>query len=80
MSAWPHGAVARLLTVGGASVDIVQYADGRLVAVCTGACCPWEKATGVRLPDGTVDVASGLPVLIPAAQEHAANCRLMRRC
>lgn len=74
--------VARYLTVGGATVDILdEHKTGRITVRCTA--CTW---TDTRLLDNTIydtpernadHVAKALPECRTWAQRHAETCRAM---
>lgn len=71
--------IARYLTVGGATVELVEIPDG-IRATCHG-CPPSQLATriGYYDPSGTGSHMPGHAIRIATewAQEHAGSCRAM---
>lgn len=73
---WPENVVARYLTVGGATVDLVEKSD-EITGSCNG--CPNEShsfhfdpcCTGDRMEQFVTSQATGW------AQTHAGKCRAM---
>ncbi len=75
-TAWPEGVIARYLTAGGATVDLVNERDS-VVATCQG-CLNWT-ATSYDDPacDGRPNRAWANKCASQAAQGHAAVCRAL---
>lgn len=82
---WPEGVLARYLTVGGATVDVIEDQPGETtVAKCTG--CPivqgfnWTRASGAHF-NGTYretqDPEQATADARTWAQDHAEKCRAM---
>jgi hypothetical protein len=73
---WPEGVIARYLTVGGATVDILDKKDehdehdepGEYVARCTGCTADWSNTRSGWNLEFQVR---------PWAQGHAEKCRAM---
>jgi hypothetical protein len=70
---WPEGVIARYLTVGGATVDILDKKDehdepGEYVARCTGCTADWSNTRS----DWNLQFQ-----VRPWAQAHAEKCRAM---
>ncbi|MUN41445.1 hypothetical protein [Actinomadura litoris] len=78
-AAWPEGVIARYLTVGGATVDLMRSRAG-ITAVCRG--CPVAHATRAFERAGSVRQDGGKRATEQAqewAQTHAERCRAMPR-
>lgn len=87
-SAWPEGVIARYLTVGGATVDILDNVDSfrsgathRVSARCSGATCPWNELgcsfyAGHHLDSETFE-EDWFRSLQRRCQQHAEKCRAM---
>lgn len=90
--AWPEGVIARYLTLGGATADVIDAtaptrtgAGHNLDAVCTGELCGWKSwgseywfasEQNPRDDDGYRHELERLQV---NAQSHAEKCRAMPR-
>lgn len=67
-TAWPEGVIARYLTVGGATIDVIDKGDGHYPA--------WRYEMACRgCPDELSDSHESL--IRRRAQEHAETCRAM---
>ncbi|WP_326768644.1 hypothetical protein OG978_32640 [Streptomyces sp. NBC_01591] len=77
---WPESTIARYLTVGGATVDFT-YADGWLVATCTGCGESDRTDPETRYSDSPEEKQQRIDKVLPAArvwaQAHAETCRAM---
>ena len=83
-AAWPEGVIARYLTVGGATVDLVDNrGSDRISATCMGTLCGWKKDTFLEgMTDDTPEEKQyrferRLPWAQCDAQAHAERCRAM---
>lgn len=91
-SEWPEGVIARYLTVGGATADVIDVVTDSvgfekhvLSARCTGEACPWEVGElGMRVyyvgpDDDPHQYRADRYNMQAQAQRHAEKCRAMSR-
>lgn len=89
---WPEGVVARYLTVGGATADVLdktspwESGTGRnLGAACTGELCAWTSHgpefwfDAGETPMSNTNYRNAVDRLREAAQAHAEKCRALPR-
>ncbi|MFF4701406.1 hypothetical protein [Streptomyces chattanoogensis] len=91
-TAWPEGVIARYLTVGSATADVIDdtapWRGGvshHLRAACTGELCDWRGRDreywfeADENPNGNDSFCHTLERLQVIAQAHAEKCRAMPR-